>query len=80
MEFLDVIPLHQIAHLIYQDWKNVNYAALPYLKAMSTLNSVKDNYGLDSGQSVVMYFLSNATSWRGETARAVKKELNRRIK
>jgi hypothetical protein len=32
-------------------------------------------YGYDTGKSVVLYFLSNATSWRGEVARRVKAEL-----
>lgn len=72
--------LRQIADIVYKDWKNVNYAAKPYLEAMATLNNVSDNYIADSGSSIVAYFLSNATSWRGEVAKAVKKELNRRIR
>lgn len=68
-------PLHQIAMEIRHDWRSVNYAAKPYLEAMSCLNSITDNYGYDSGKSVVLYFLSNAGSWRGETARRIKKEL-----
>jgi hypothetical protein len=74
------MDLNQIAQLVYDDWKPVNYAAKPYLEAMSTLRSIKDNYIQDSGYSIVAYFLSNATSWRGEVAKAVKKELNRRLK
>jgi len=68
-------PIKEIAQEIYQDWKNVNYAAKPYLEAMLELNSINDSYYLDSGKSVVLYFLSNAGSWRGETARRIKKEL-----
>ena len=74
------LQLNEIAQIVYDDWRNVNYAAKPYLEAMSTLRSIKDNYILDSGSSIVAYFLSNATSWRGEVAKAVKKELNRRLK
>jgi rubrerythrin/ribosomal protein L37AE/L43A len=74
------MTLSQIAMLVYKDWKAVNYAARPYLEAMSSLQNVSDNYGLDSGTSIVAYFLSNANSWRGDVAKAVKKELQRRIR
>jgi len=47
---------------------------------MGALNSIKDNYGYDSGTSVVAYFLSNASSWKGETARRIKKELKAMMK
>jgi predicted RNA-binding Zn-ribbon protein involved in translation (DUF1610 family) len=80
---LDDLPrmsLSQIAMIVYKDWKSVNYAAKPYLQAMSSLQNVSDMYGMDSGSSVVAYFLSNATSWKGDVAKAVKKELQRRIR
>ena len=67
--------LSAIAAEIRQDWKKVNYAAKPYLDAMGSLNSINDNYFMDSGKSVVLYFLSNASSWRGEVAKRVKAEL-----
>ena len=72
-------PLHEIAREIRNDWRPVNYAARPYLEAMGALNSIKDNYGYDSGTSVVAYFLSNASSWKGETARRIKKELKAKV-
>lgn len=76
-----VRPLYEIASEIRRDWgAKVNYAAKPYLDAMSTLNKVSDNYIMDSGHSIVAYFLSNASSWRGDKAREIKKELNRMIK
>jgi len=68
-------PLYTIAREISQDWKKPYFGAVPYLQAMSTLDSVEDNYIHDSGKSIVLYFLSNATTWRGETARRVKAEL-----
>lgn len=67
--------LKSIAFEIRADWKNVHYAARPYLMAMETLEKITDEYGADSGVSIVLYFLSNASSWRGETARRVKAEL-----
>jgi hypothetical protein len=68
-------PLYEIAAEIRRDWKKVNYAAKPYLDAMGSLTSIKDNYFMDSGKSIVLYFLSNAASWRGEVAKRVKAEL-----
>ena len=67
--------LADIAREIRQDWHPVNYAAKPYLDAMREMGTVSAGYGADSGASVVRYFLSNATAWRGDTARRVKKEL-----
>jgi len=73
-------PLYEIAKEIKTDWTKVNYGAAPYLQAMASLNSINDNYYEDSAKSVVAYFLSNATTWRGETAKRVKLELNKLIK
>lgn len=72
--------LYDIAREIRRDWKNVNYAAEPYLAAMSSMMNVSQNYYADSGKSIVLYFLSNAGSWRGEVARRVKAELKGMVK
>lgn len=70
-----------IAEEIYADiragaWPaKSNYAALPYLRAMRELSTVDQSYGSDSAKSIVLYFLSNAATWRGETARRIKAEL-----
>jgi hypothetical protein len=53
----------------------VHYAAVPYLEAMLSLDQVSENYGADDGKSVVLYFVSNARSWRGNDARRIKAEL-----
>jgi hypothetical protein len=53
----------------------VNFAAKPYLDAMSSLGSINDQYGYDSAKSIVLYFLGNASSWRGEKAKEIKAEL-----
>jgi hypothetical protein len=68
-------PISEIARDIRQDWKNVNYAAKPYLAAMSDLSSITDNYGSDNAKSVVLYFLCNASGWRGPIAKSIKAEL-----
>jgi hypothetical protein len=73
-------PLYEIASEIRKDWKNVSPYAAPYLNAMSCLNSITDNYILESGRSIVSYFLANAGSWRGETAKRIKAELKAMLK
>lgn len=79
-------PLYVIANEIRTNWKRsisgteLNFAAKPYLMAMETLGSINDNYIMDSGRSIVAYFLSNASTWRGETAKRVKAELNVMLK
>ncbi len=78
-----VRPLHEIAKEIRKDWPvawNENHPAGAYLIPMSTLDRVTDNYIMDSGKSIVIYFLSNATGWRGETAKRIKAELKAMIK
>jgi len=72
--------LSEIAAEIRKDWKPVNFAARPYLEAMAELNSMKDMYYADSAKSVVLYFLSNASTWRGESAKRIKKELKAMVK
>lgn len=82
-EALAALPhmsLSEIAGMVYEDWKNVNYGAVPYLEAMSTLRSINDMYIQDTGSSIVAYLLSNMQSYRGPVAVAIKKELNRRLK
>ena len=72
--------LSEIANEIRSNWSNVYFGAVPYLEAMGTLNTIEDNYFMDSGRSIVAYFLANAGTWRGEVARRVKKELNKMLK
>lgn len=73
-------PLSEIAKEVRKDWTKVYFGAVPYLEAMETLNSINDNYYEDSGKSIVAYFLANASTWRGETAKRVKVELNKMLK
>ncbi len=73
-----------IANVIYDDirrqGKKVPPALEPYLDAMSSLDSVNDNYGMDSGRSIVAYALSNMGTYKGETARAAKAKLKELLK
>lgn len=68
-------PLCLIAREIRKEWKKVYFGAVPYLDAMSTLDTIHDKYGCDDAKSIVLYFLSNASTWRGETAKRIKAEL-----
>jgi hypothetical protein len=72
--------VYQIAQEIAKDWKNVNFGAKPYLDAMHALETIQTPYGADSGSSIIAYFLANAQTWKGETAKRVKKELNAMLK
>ena len=69
--------LKVIASEIKSDWSNVYFGAVPYLDAMSQLDLITEKYYEDSAKSIVLYFLSNATTWRGEVARRVKAELKK---
>jgi hypothetical protein len=69
-------PIYEIAKDIRKVWgPKVNYAAKPYLDAMRDISSINDQYMYDSGKSIVLYFLSNASTFRGEEAKALKTEL-----
>ena len=68
-------PLYEIAAEIKKSWTKINPSAEEYLNAMRCLNSINDNYYYDSGKSIVLYFLGNANTWRGEDARRIKAEL-----
>lgn len=73
-------PIYDIAYDIKQDWKKPYFGAVPYLDAMLQLESINDKYICDSAKSIVLYFLSNASTWRGETAKRVKAELKAMVK
>ena len=72
-------PINTIAREIREDWstkgKGVSPYASPYLDAMECLTTINEMYYHDTAKSVVLYFLSNASGWRGETAKRIKAEL-----
>ncbi|MBN2263931.1 MAG: hypothetical protein JW735_13510 [Prolixibacteraceae bacterium] len=76
-------PLYEIAAEIRKDWRatskngKIYFGAVPYINAMSSLNSINDRYIMDSAKEIVLRFLSNAGTWRGETAKRVKAELKK---
>jgi len=81
-------PLHRIAADILQEWGPLAHSSqspyirdcIPYVEAMHELTKISDMYGLDDAEDVVLRFLTNAASWRGEKARKIKNELNCHLK
>ena len=65
-----------LAMVTRKDWPTPYFGAVPYLQAMATMYAITDSYGMDDGRSIITYFLSNAGTWRGPVARAVKARLN----
>ena len=68
----ELVTVSEIAHAIAKDWQNISPYAKDYLNAMKEIRSVNDNYYADSAHSVILYFLANAGSYRGENARTYK--------
>lgn len=68
-------PIYEIAREIRNDWKRPYFGAVPYLDAMFALDTIDDTFFDDGARSVVLYFLANANTWKGDTARRVKAEL-----
>ena len=63
----------------YQKMPSKIYAEA-YVQPMLSLNDIEDNYGVDTGVSIVSYALSNLGSYKGDTARRVKSELKAMLK
>lgn len=73
-------PIHEIAMDIYRDWgKKVSPYALPYLDAMFSITSATDKYMFDSADTIVRYFLCNASTYRGDKAKQFKQELKQHV-
>ena len=64
-----------IAREIKASWPKVYFGAVPYLDAMGRLDKITDQLGWDDGTDIVLRFLSNAKTWRGDKAREIKAEL-----
>ena len=77
-------PLYEIAQEIRKDWnatsKNgIYFGAVPYLDAMSSLDKPTEKYGYDSGKSIILYFLGNASTYKGAKAKELKAELKQLV-
>jgi hypothetical protein len=77
---VEALTLSDLAYIIAEDWDKPYFGADPYLDALKCVETMTDPYGADDGRTLVAYFLANAITWRGDTARIVKAELKRRLK
>jgi hypothetical protein len=68
-------PLHEIAADIRRTWPNTYFAAKPYLAALLGISKLTDRYIAETGRDIVLGFLGNSSTWRGEDARRIKAEL-----
>ena len=67
--------LSTIARDIRRAWPRVYFAAAPYLAAMEYLDIIDDVFMYDDARGIVRYFLANASTFRGDQAKALKAEL-----
>ena len=65
----------EISQEIREDWVKPYFGAVPYIDAMDNIRLITDPYYCDTGREIVIRFLSNANTWRGEKARKIKAEL-----
>lgn len=68
-------PLYAIAIDIRAHWPKPYFGAVPYIEAMRAVSSINEPYGVESARGLVLYFLANAGTWRGEHAKRIKAEL-----
>ena len=67
--------LNVIADEIRKEWAKPYFGAVPYIDAMSQVESITDRYIAETGKDLVLGFLCNCSSWRGDAARRIKAEL-----
>ena len=72
----------EIAREIRAVWKNPYFGAVPYIEAMSHIrtNDPNEPYLFEDARTIILYFLSNAATWRGDDARRIKAELKAMIR
>ncbi len=82
----------EIAAEIRKDWVKtdamgirvsaVNFAAKPYLAEMAHIGDINEvcGFGGETGKTMVLYFLCNCGTWRGEVAKRIKAELKAMVK
>lgn len=68
-------PISAIARDIRKAWPKPYFGAVPYLNAMLQIESANDAFYEEDGRTQIIYFLGNATSFRGPEAKALKAEL-----
>lgn len=81
MASLEHADLQDLIAMTYSDWETMNPTAGAYLNALdvSDCHHLTDPVGSEDAATQVRHFLSQASGWKGETARGVKAELRRRL-
>lgn len=73
----------ELAVEIRKDWSKqksgISQFAKGQLSAMFTMETVDSGYIAETGRDIIPRFLCNAEQWRGPVARAIKKELKKRL-
>jgi len=70
-------PLYEIAREIRKDWRPICPHAEAHLEGFENATNIDEMFMFDSVKGEVLYFLSAASTWRGETAKRVKVELKK---
>jgi hypothetical protein len=77
---LSVMSIKEIAQFIIEDWSKQGPVPKTYLEPMLEIETLDEMYGADTATSVVAYFLSSASRWKGDIARVTKKHLENLLK
>jgi len=77
---MEARSISSIARDIKRVWVKPYFGAKPYLDAMMSLDGINSRFYEDSASSVVMYFLANASTFRGNDAKVLKQELKNLLK
>ena len=65
----------EIVAAIRADWARPYFGAVPYLDALEAVPTWDTRIGFETARDVAPYLLSNLRTWKGETARTVKAQL-----
>lgn len=77
---LSIMSIREIAQFIIEDWSKQGPVPKTYLEPMLEIETLDEMYGADTATSVVSYFLSSASRWKGDIARVTKKHLENLLK
>lgn len=72
---LSKMSIKDIAQFIIDDWSKTDKVPKNYLEPMLKIKTLNEMYGADTAYSVVVYFLSNASRWKGFNAKVTKQYL-----
>lgn len=78
MWFLNHSPA-RMGFEIVAAWKKPYFGAVPYIAALAGTPRWDVPYGLDPLEDIVARFLTNAATFRGDRAKAIKQVLNYRL-